>query len=351
MNRDTIREILSLSLNAPSGDNSQPWKFKISGNKVDIYLDPLADNPLLNFNLRGTLIAHGALLENILLASSEINIKCVVKTYEDYLDSSKLFTVIFSDEEKPPDPLASSIALRQTNRTKFKKDKLEKGTIALYKGYSNHTVRVRAVDSDQKLRLLSKNLSVAEYVILRNKKLHSILFKDLVWTKKEERKKKHGLFVDTLELAPPAKVVMKIAEDWSRMKVLQSIGLSKLVSIENSRTYLSSGAFIALVVKDLDINFIEAGRIMEKIWLSSTSNEIGVQPLNGLIFLGMNKDKLDEILSPQDKALVQKSIQSINSVFRVKQDEIIATIVRVGHAKNKPSATSSKVSLEEVLIR
>ena len=46
MNPDILQQILEAGCQAPSADNSQPWKFRIHGDVVDIFkkLDALADN-------------------------------------------------------------------------------------------------------------------------------------------------------------------------------------------------------------------------------------------------------------------------------------------------------------------
>ena len=72
---ETIKKIINYAVWAPSGDNSQPWKFSLKGNQVSIFNLPEKDNPFLNFEQKGSYIAHGSLLENMnIIASNFIHI-------------------------------------------------------------------------------------------------------------------------------------------------------------------------------------------------------------------------------------------------------------------------------------
>ena len=72
---EDIKKILEISVNAPSGSNSQPWCFEVKNNKVNIIMLPEKDHPILNYHNRGTLIAIGALIENIIITASSLGIK------------------------------------------------------------------------------------------------------------------------------------------------------------------------------------------------------------------------------------------------------------------------------------
>ena len=65
--RQVIEEILNLAVWAPSGDNCQPWRFEATDNKINIFNVPHKDQALYNFRQSGSLVAHGALVENILI--------------------------------------------------------------------------------------------------------------------------------------------------------------------------------------------------------------------------------------------------------------------------------------------
>ena len=80
---EDIQKILEAGCRAPSGSNSQPWRFMVKDNQISIFALPEKDHPILNFRHRGTWVAHGALLENILITSSHLGYKTDVKLFPD----------------------------------------------------------------------------------------------------------------------------------------------------------------------------------------------------------------------------------------------------------------------------
>ncbi|MCF7898425.1 MAG: nitroreductase, partial [Candidatus Pacebacteria bacterium] len=64
-----IEKIINDGVLAPSGENCQPWKFELNGNRLSIFNIPEADMSLYNLKQRGSYIAHGALIENIIISS------------------------------------------------------------------------------------------------------------------------------------------------------------------------------------------------------------------------------------------------------------------------------------------
>ena len=60
-----IFDIIRAATAAPSGDNSQPWRFVFfPPETIEFHLISDRDNPLLNVDESGTLIALGAAVEN-----------------------------------------------------------------------------------------------------------------------------------------------------------------------------------------------------------------------------------------------------------------------------------------------
>lgn len=75
ISREVIQKILEAGAQAPSGSNSQPWRFEVAGGTISIIMLPEKDHPILNFRNRGTLLAHRALIENIVIAAAHYKLK------------------------------------------------------------------------------------------------------------------------------------------------------------------------------------------------------------------------------------------------------------------------------------
>ena len=65
---EEIKEVINLGILAPSGENCQPWRFKIEGDILSVYLIPERDDSLYSWGQRASLLANGALIENLAIA-------------------------------------------------------------------------------------------------------------------------------------------------------------------------------------------------------------------------------------------------------------------------------------------
>lgn len=87
--REIIEKILELARWAPSGDNTQPWRFEIvSDDEVVIHAYDTHDHCVYDLDGMPSRLAHGALLETLAIAASGFGLKARVG-FEPGLDSSR----------------------------------------------------------------------------------------------------------------------------------------------------------------------------------------------------------------------------------------------------------------------
>ena len=141
MNKDLLKKIIEYGIQAPSGDNSQPWNFVITeDNKINIYNIPDRDNPILNIHEGGSMMSHGSVITNIRIASDRFGYKAKINYFPDNLDKNLIseisFTQINSDDHLYKPSLFDCIYKRCTNRNFYQKDLPEsiKKEIDLIKG-------------------------------------------------------------------------------------------------------------------------------------------------------------------------------------------------------------------------
>ena len=101
-----VRQILAMGVQAPSGGNSQPWRFELAGNTVDVYMMPERDHEILNFKNRGTLLAHGMLIETIAIAARYFGFEPCIELLPDpkrpYLTATIHFEYVGSTSDTSP---------------------------------------------------------------------------------------------------------------------------------------------------------------------------------------------------------------------------------------------------------
>jgi hypothetical protein len=345
---DDIRKILEVAVNAPSGSNSQPWKFGVHGNQIEVIAMPERDHPVLNFRNRGTWIAHGALLENILIASSHNGYKASVKIFPE--KSEPNITARISLEKASPknEPLYAAISLRATNRKPYAVTPLtseQKSKLITSAEEVGGGVELKLVEDPEKIKILGEAGAANEIVTLENKTLHKLFFNEIVWTREEERERKKGLYLKTMELKPPQAAMLKLFRNWKIMSFFNKIKFARAIAKGNAKNYASTPLMGAIMVNDRDEDFITAGRLMERLWLKATSWGLSFHIITGVLFFHqvIQSGKKDQFSEEQIR-IVENAYRSTAEIFEAK-DKLVAIMFRIGK-DGEPSARSTKLPPE-----
>ena len=172
IDRAVIQKILTSAAMAPSGSNSQPWKFRIHGDVVDIFNTHHLDHPFLNFRWRGTYVAHGAVIENMLLQSASLGYTGTVALFPDPNNHDLIARISFLKSTPAPDSLVPYIDKRHTNRKKYKNQPLtdnQRTELSMISG-------VVLLEDRKKIKSLGPALSITERVALETPEIHHEFF-------------------------------------------------------------------------------------------------------------------------------------------------------------------------------
>lgn len=348
--KEIIKKILEASVNAPSGSNSQPWRFEIEKDTIHIFALPEKDHPILNYRNRGTLIANGAMIENIIIASAEFGYKSLIEMFPDKNNPNLIAKIRLENSQVDKDSLFSSISLRSTNRKLFDDKPLDENKKSeLLSAVSEWEDKVRLVDERGGMNQLGDALSKNEIVMLENKALHKLFFEEIVWTDKEQEEKKSGLYLKTMELKLPQQKALRLFKYWPIINVFNRLGLARSIAKENAGSYSSAALMGAILVNDNDADFVETGRIMERLWLKATQMGMGFQILTGIPFLWQGLSVNGKEFSQKHINLIRDAYQKITSVYSVSDNKIPTIIFRVGYG-GEPTARSSK-KIPEIVFR
>ncbi len=340
---EDIQKILEAGCRAPSGSNSQPWKFTVDGNQISIFALPEKDHPILNFRHRGTWLAHGALIENILIASSHLGYKTDIKLFPDKNNQKFIAKIILEKTSPKNEPLYPAIWDRAINRKPYKNTPLTMGQKENLLNGANEIAgnEIKIIEESNHLKTLGWAVSVNEIVMLENKALHKLFFEEIVWTKEEEEKKKTGMYLKTLELKPPQEFGLRLASFWPVMNILNKAGMARTIAKQNADIYSQCALMGIILAEDRDRDFITVGRMIERIWLNATAMGLSLHLISGIFFFwqrimaGQTKEFSEEHIK-----IIKKAYDTAAEIFDVKQN-IISLLFRVGDG-GSPSALSSR---------
>jgi sulfur-carrier protein adenylyltransferase/sulfurtransferase len=340
--REAITQILDAGTRAPSGSNSQPWRFKVRGNKVEVLAFPETEHKVFNYRNRGTWIALGALLENVRIASRELGFRPEIEV-PPYDPATKIFAnILFQKTSPETDPLYPAIWKRATNRKPYKKQPLSAAQkselLKTAAGFNNSEFRL--VDDPEAMSKLGRLMAVNEIVMLENKLLHNLFFEEIVWSRRDEEIKRSGLYLKTMELPGPVQLALRLLKHWPVMNFLNKLGLAKMVAKNNAVNY-SANAAVGAIIARTDGDFVEAGELMERLWLKGITDGLSMSLVTGTLFMHqVFKGGRTEGFSEEHIRLVEDAYKEVSDCFG-NPEGTITMLVRIGEG-GEPSAKSSR---------
>ncbi|MEK7460250.1 MAG: nitroreductase family protein [Patescibacteria group bacterium] len=344
--KETIKKILEYAVYAPSGDNSQPWRFVVKGNKIFQYNLPFEDNIYLNYQQSGSYVSHGAVIENIFIASSHFGYATNVELFPENSEQDLVAILDLQEANISIDPEFECIKSRCVNRRPYDSREIGKELLESIKASIKKEFDFQGLSfiTDRgSIKEVGVAATVMERIALRNPVIHKLFFSGIIWTDKEHRQKKKGLYIKTLELPLPVQYLFRLFKHWPVMSFLGRIGFPEKAANGNAEINAKSAAFGIITTKQSSPkDFILAGRVMQRIWLKTTSLGLSLQPVTGLLFLAHRvKDNQTEGLSLIQTEMIKDGISVIEKKFSLK-DEIPIMMFRIGYAK-KPTANSFRM--------
>ncbi|MFA6416142.1 MAG: hypothetical protein WCW56_01510 [Candidatus Paceibacterota bacterium] len=338
--KEDIEKIIYYGTLAPSGDNSQPWRFKVKNNSILLYSFPERDTSVYNSNNASINTAHGAVIENIVIASKNLGYGATVLLFPNGNDNELTARVDLTKDENiknEEDISFETIEKRCTNRKPyFKKEIPEKIKTSLMDciskvGYG----RLILEEDNETIKKLSKPLSYNEKLALETKEIHNFLFHHLTWTEEEQKQKRIGMGMKTLELKFPKTLVFKLLRFWPIMNFFnKTIHASDLVAKDNEKIFNHSAMIGTIIIpSDQPVDIVNTGRVMQRVWLTAAQNGLSTQLLTGIGFFHFKLRKNDsQPFNEKQITLIEKSYNDIADILKIdKNKEYFLISFRLGY--------------------
>lgn len=126
LDRDIARQILELARWAPSGDNTQPWRFEIlSDDHVVVHGFDTRDEVIYDFRGHPSHMSHGALLETARIAATRFGLRAHWSRRPGS-DRHPIYDIrLLPEAGLQPDPLAECITRRVVQRRPMRSTPLD----------------------------------------------------------------------------------------------------------------------------------------------------------------------------------------------------------------------------------
>lgn len=117
MSRETLLKIFDLARWAPSGDNTQPWRFEIIDDlHCAIHGYDTREHVIYDFDGHASHMAHGALLETLRLAATRYGFRAEWNMGAGSSEHAPIYEVALYPEKIQEDPLVAFVETRTVQR-------------------------------------------------------------------------------------------------------------------------------------------------------------------------------------------------------------------------------------------
>jgi hypothetical protein len=324
---------------APNPHNSQPWLFRASSERIDLFADASRNIGAIDPFKREKYIGLGAALENLVVAAEATGYRATVTLLPNGLHSHHAARIELSPTSKHDTLLAAQIARRHTNRYAFVAGKdVPAGALiamsALADGGTGAT-RVLWFASKRRRAELSNLLVAATEAIIRDPDQSR---SDYAWFRQtwdQIQRQRDGITIDASGLPELTETLAKLLPAQSR----QATDDAWLTATRDRHTN-TAAAYGIVAVRDAADNRgrLEGGRLLERVHLWATGNGIALQHMNQLTERADRERELG--VSPQfGDGLAQFMPDGWQAL----------SLVRVGYPTHSPNK-SPRRSLEAVMV-
>ena len=337
-----IADILDLARWAPSGDNTQPWRFEVlDDHRLVVHAFDTRDHCVYDLDGHPSQIAHGALLETLAIAASAHGLRAEIQRRPDAPESHPDYVVdLIPDSSLAPDPLLPHIRQRSVQRRPIRTTPLTPSQKQALQEAVGNLYSVRWFEGRQRWRLAK--------LMFDNAKLRLTLpeaypvHRDIIeWNARfsEDKVPDQALGLDVMTL----KLMRWVMASWQRVDFFNTWLAGHLTPrIEmDLLPGLFCGAHFAILAdkapETID-DYVAAGRAVQRFWLTATGLGLQLQPeMTPLIFSRYMRE--GRTFSRQSGAVVKAArlTQRLASLFSGGSKDRAVFFGRIGNGQSAVS--------------
>jgi hypothetical protein len=341
-----LEPLLAAAARAPSGDNTQPWRFVVGDETVGLELDPGRDPSPMNSGQRMARIAVGAALENLLRAA-----RCLGLRAELAPDPGPFLALVrlagFGNGAAQVDPL---LGARMTNRRAYNGQPVAPEALARLardtpdlEGVSTHWV-VGA----ERLGALARVVGSADALMFGEPTMRRAFLANVRFDRPAAEAVDEGLSLASLELSGPDRLALRVMRR-TPDPVLRLGGAPAMFNAKARQLVVSSSGLCLVSAPDgpaaTDLN---VGRAVQRAWLATTAEGLAAQPMMSLPVLDNalehGGDRLREALGVGRVAAL---IDELRGLVAELGGGRLAWLMRFGFAP-PPSGRTGRLPIEHL---
>lgn len=279
---DRVLAVLELARWAPSGDNTQPWRFEIvDDRRVSVHGHDTRDWCVYDLEGRASQISLGALLESIRIAASGQGMRVSVSRRSGTSDARPVFDLVFDDSDAEPDPRLRYLTTRAVQRRPLSARRLEASDRQALEAVLSAGYSVRWVESRAEKLAFARLMFSSALVRLTCQEAFEVHRRVIEWgtAYSDDKLPEYAIGVDRMT----GRLMRWAMQDWSRVRFLNRyLAGTWLPRLQLDLVpAMACGAHFVLLAEraptTLD-DFVAVGGELQRFWLEAERLGIRLQP-------------------------------------------------------------------------
>lgn len=347
----SLETLISAAILAPSGDNTQPWSFRLdsaAGRRINVGVNETRDNSPMNAGQRMSRIAVGAAVENM-LRTAQANGWYV---RPDVTVTKNVLMLRLDDVPDGAGQIDGLLTQRSVNRRVYRGTPVSQ-EIAEYLQEETPVldgVRTYWICERSRLHSLASVIGRADAVMFGHRSMRRAFLANVRFDAPPDAQVEHGLSLASLELSRFQQYTLQRFGPLPDAVLKATGGVQFFRRQARKLVESASGLCVIAAPDDRPETDFAVGRAMQKAWLALTKADLAVQPM-------MTLAALENVLTygtPDLIASVGKyQVQALMKRFRELVPELggdrPAWIMRFGEAP-PPSGRVGRLPLEKVMM-
>ncbi len=335
---DPITRILDLARWAPSGDNTQPWRFEVAGdNHIIIHGHDTRGWCLYDFDGHASHMAHGALLATLRIAASAFSLRAAWTLREGSPDTAPVYDVrLFHDDSTGPDPLLPFIEKRTVQRRPMSTHPLTQAQRNALAAATGPEYRLQFFESFPDRFRIARLLWANAHIRLTCPEAYPVHRDVIEWNTRysEDRMPDQAIGVDPLT----AKLMRWVMQSWKRVTFFNRYLLGTIPPRIQLDLLPALGCAAHLLIRPTRPltaveDYVRAGETMQQLWLTASSLGLSIQPeMTPVIFRWYARAGRSFSSLPEHAAQALRLTDMFESLAQAGTQEDFAFFCRIGQA-------------------
>ncbi|MFG6428515.1 molybdopterin biosynthesis protein MoeY [Roseateles sp. LYH14W] len=351
----TVLEILDLARWAPSGDNTQPWRFEIiSANHVVVHGFDTREHCVYDLDGHPSQISIGAMIETAAIAASHHQLRLDVRRRLDAPETRPVFDLEFhTDTAVAADPLLASIKTRSVQRRPLRTQPLTGQQRQALTDAVGPAHTVTWLESSGERLKIAKMLFHSAKIRLVTPEAYQV-HKDIIeWGAQfsVERVPDQALGTDPMT----TRLMRFVMRSWERVEMFNRyfagtwaprIQLDFIPGLACAAHFLLLAKTPARTIDE----YVAAGRATQRFWLTATQLGLQLQPeVTPLVFTRYAREGINFSSKPGAQQMARQLEQRFVGVVGEHAAAHAVFMGRVGNGE-QPSSRSLRRPLDSLLM-